>query len=313
MNDGAIPGKFKLNENELTTTVVGSFPEYPRPFEIDESRKHFQNDPFEGPFRRSIEAQISAGVDIISDGQTRADMVSLFTRNLGGFRMKDKWEVIGDVSYRRSITVDDQVRAKGLIGGRTFLKGIITGPFTIFKSVRNLHYEDADELIFDLAGALNEEARKLSKTVDVLQFDEPFLSVDYYEKSDEMMEKLVDGVDVPISLHVCGDVSDVISSLNELPVDILDHEFAKNPHLIEAFGQASWEKSIGYGCVRSDDTRVETVSEIEENIRRILKHFPAERILPDPDCGLGNLDITSAMGKLENMTQAVSNVREELP
>ena len=81
----------------MKSTVVGSFPvEESSPSNFKE--KLFNSfglyDPFKEAIRSSVIAQLDAGVDIISDGQVRGDMVSIFTKYIPGMKIEDGNTVI---------------------------------------------------------------------------------------------------------------------------------------------------------------------------------------------------------------------------
>jgi 5-methyltetrahydropteroyltriglutamate--homocysteine methyltransferase len=254
--------------------------------------------------REAIEAQISAGIDIVSDGQTRNDMVRLFATKLSGIRMRSKPVVIGDIGYRAQITADDQIAAGDMISGRARLKGIITGPFTLAMSCQDEHYHSLDNLSMAFAEALNQEARILSKLVDIVQVDEPFFSVKYPEYADQLVSVIFNGIGKPRALHVCGDVGQIFPGLAELPVDILDHEFAAHPELLGVVADTDFSQHLGYGCVRSDMNAIETVQEISERIKKGIDCVGQSRLLLDPDCGLRHLPPETAKAKLQNLVKA---------
>ena len=111
----------------LATTVVGSYPVVK-----GTGIKSFF-DPFGPSVETAVSDQISAGIDIISDGQVRGDMIGVFSGKLPGIKGQD---VIGKIeSASRPITVADTkyARSKSL-----YVKGIITGPSTL---AHGLHIE----------------------------------------------------------------------------------------------------------------------------------------------------------------------------
>jgi 5-methyltetrahydropteroyltriglutamate--homocysteine methyltransferase len=57
---------------------------------------------------------------------------------------------------------------------------------------------------------------------------------------------------------------------------------------------------------------VETPETVAERIRRGLKHLPAERLIPAPDCGMKYLPRAVAFGKLKAMSEGAAIVRREL-
>ena len=221
-----------MNFPPLTTTVVGSYPAVPKVQSLFNYCKTGQ-DPYVESIQEAVEAQISAGIDIISDGQTRNDMIKLFAAKLSGIRMRQKPVVIGELEHMKPITLDDQNLAKKIIHGRAMLKGIITGPFTMAMSCQDEFYGSQEKAAMGFAQALNTEARALSDVVDILQIDEPFFSIEYPEYAENLISTMFSGVKIPRALHVCGDVSQIFGKLVELDLQILDHEFAAHPGLLE--------------------------------------------------------------------------------
>ncbi len=293
----------------MATTVVGSFPSSPGAASLVRYCREGR-DPFGESLAEAVETQISAGIDIVSDGQTRNDMVKLFTAKLGGIRMRSKPEIIGPISWKSPITTDDQKLSRNLIHGRAMLKGIITGPYTLAMSCQDRHYGSTEKVAMAFAEALNSEARALSGLVDVLQVDEPYFSVEYPEYADRLVSIIFAGVGLPKSLHVCGDVAGIFPKLAELPVDILDHEFAAHPELMDTVSDTDFSQFLGYGCVRSDVNTAETPGEISERIKKGIACVGEKRLVLDPDCGLRHLHPAVARAKLENLVKARNMVMD---
>ncbi len=292
---------------ELITTVVGSYPS--RPSNGSLARSYFKDvDPFVESIEEAVKAQLDAGIELISDGQTRGGMVEIFAENLKGFRMKRRPEIISNVEYRGPITVKDQSKLKNSIPKDIGLKGIITGPWTLVKSSYDLHYKDTKEAVMDTAEALRSEAVELSKICDVVQIDEPFLSIESASYVKEALEKVFPS-DTITKLHVCGDVKNIAEELIEIDVDILDHEFAANPKLFETYKDLSFSQRLSVGVVTTEPL-VEDVGIIKQRIEKAVNNF-GMNILIDPDCGLRNLDKETAFKKLKNMVKARDVVFDE--
>ena len=76
----------------MRSTVVGSFPvEVKEPSTIKDKMLNLFGayDPFKESIRQAVFSQLDAGVDIISDGQVRGDMVSSFSKYIPGFKIED--------------------------------------------------------------------------------------------------------------------------------------------------------------------------------------------------------------------------------
>ncbi|MFO7791361.1 MAG: hypothetical protein R6W73_00060 [Candidatus Saliniplasma sp.] len=292
---------------DLITTVVGSYPVKPPNDSL--GRSYFEDlDPFIESIEEAVKAQLDNGIELISDGQTRGGMIEIFADKLKGYRMKKRPEIVSDIEYRVPITVKDQAKIKNGLPDDIGLKGIVTGPWTLVKSSHDLHYEDPKEAVMDTAEALKIEVQELSKVCDVIQIDEPFLSVESSGYAKDALETLLPK-DTNTALHVCGDVTDIAEELIEIDVDILDHEFATNPNLFDVYEDISFPQRLAPGVVTTKEP-VEDIKTIKDRIERAVNCFGSE-ILIDPDCGLRNLRKEVAYKKLNNMVKARDVVLDE--
>jgi 5-methyltetrahydropteroyltriglutamate--homocysteine methyltransferase len=298
---GILPGPV------LPTTVVGSYP-------VATSRgiSGFL-DPFREAVRTAVADQIAAGIDIISDGQVRGDMVGMFTGLIPGIRGS---EVIGPVSPAAGpITVADTRYA---LSRAPRVKGIITGPTTLSFAlhIATPSYRSRGELALDLARVLAREAVLLVEAgVSIIQIDEPILSTGAADISTatEALRLVTGNLPVPVCLHVCGNLSGVIDDLVAMPVDIIDGEFARSPENLALFREVDiGAKMIGFGCIDSSRPEVEEIDLIRTRIESALTVFAPEQLLIDPDCGLRMLPRESAFSKLSRMVGAVRLVRTDL-
>jgi len=291
----------------LISTVVGSFPSCPSKKSLAASY-YEKNDPYLESLRDAVNAQLQAGIELLTDGQTRGSMIEIFAEGLKGFRIKEKIEIISDIEHVRPITVEDTKEMKKIIHDSNGVKGVITGPWTMVNSVDNEYYDDGIEAVVDTAKALKKEADMLAEFCDVIQIDEPYFSIDFPDDGKEIIEKISD-VKTKTALHVCGDIEPVIEELVEIDVDILDHEFASNPHLYDIFEDVSFDQKIAAGVV-STNPDVEEIEEIKDNINKAYDTFGPKTMI-DPDCGLRNLKKDTALKKLENMVIARNVVLNE--
>ncbi len=291
----------------LLTTVVGSYPASPSNERMADSF-FTHDDPFKESIKTAIKDQMDAGIDMISDGQTRSDMIELFAQGLRGYRIKEKVEIVAEVEYVGPITVDDQRYVKELIPEDIGLKGIITGPWTMVNGSTDLYYDDPKEAAFDTAIALKQEAELLAEICDIVQVDEPFLSVNFPDYAVELIDTVTD-IKTTTALHVCGDVSDIAGSLINTKVDILDHEFAANPALYDVYSDLSFTQRMAVGIV-STKPKTEKPEVVKERIRKAIDLF-GENIMLDPDCGLRNIERWEAQDKLKRMVEARDVIAHE--
>lgn len=312
----------------IITTVVGSYPTR------DSIVKNFNDkvlvslglyDSYKESIINSVSSFVRADIDIICDGQVRGDMVKIFASKINGLKIDDNTTYIKgkitpaahpistkdllfayktanklDKRYKLSPTIEELFdhEAKGV-------KGIVTGPTTMVHSsfIENF-YKSRETAIYDMANALLHEARELEKVgACAVQIDEPFISTgaEDINVSRNAVEMISEELDIPVILHVCGDLRDVLKNLLEFDVDILDFEFSGMPQNIGSL-EKEWknqDKLIGIGCV---DTKMESIDEYGdarktvEDVQGIIRK---DNLIIDPDCGMRTLDEEISMGKLE--------------
>lgn len=291
----------------MVTTVVGSYPTGITINTEDDVRKAIEI---------AVADQDELGVQIISDGQVRSDMVGIFAMNMKGYKkIGARYHITGRIEVPdKPATVDDYRYAKKI--SKKKVKGIITGPTTMAKSsvvdASSPYKSNTDpELIFDLAYAQAAEARALMQAgAEVIQIDEPFFSVDAdLETGIKAVNIVAKNIEIP-AMHVCGDIRPIFKKLLETNVRILDHEFAVSKNL-EAMDKGlieSYCKTIGFGCVDSTTNTVESVDQIEKTIRAGIEKIGKKNMWIDPDCGMRMRTREAASGKLRNMIEAVRRI-----
>jgi 5-methyltetrahydropteroyltriglutamate--homocysteine methyltransferase len=291
----------------MVTTVVGSYPTGITINTEDDVRKAIEI---------AVADQDKLGVQIISDGQVRSDMVGIFAMNMNGYKKNGaRYHIIDRIEVpNKPATVDDYRYAKKL--SKKQVKGIITGPTTMAKSSvvdpSSPYKSNTDpELIFDLAYAQAAEARALMQAgAEVIQIDEPFFSVEAdLETGIKAVNIVAKNIEMP-AMHVCGDIRPIFKKLLETHVRILDHEFAVSKNL-EAMDKGlieSYGKTIGFGCVDSTTNTVERVEQIEKTIRAGIEKIGKKNMWIDPDCGMRMRTREAASAKLQNMIEAVKRI-----
>ncbi|NMB79596.1 MAG: methionine synthase [Methanomicrobiales archaeon] len=291
----------------LATTVVGSYPV------VKAGGLKSLFDPLAGAVETAVADQVGAGIDLISDGQVRGDMIGAFTSKLPGVRDQ---QVIGKIQPAAGpITVAD---TKYALSKFPKVKGIITGPTTL---AHGLHlstpmYRNKEEVALDLAAALIVEAKSLEAAgVALLQIDEPILSTGIADlaTAKQAVEMIGSAVHIPICMHVCGNLGNVLDEVLKFNVNVLDFEFSKNLDNLDILSRRDLTgKMLGFGCVDSSSEEVETVAEIKQRIQRGVDHFDPKILLIDPDCGMRMRSREAAYWKLKNMCDAAKEVRLSL-
>ena len=290
--------------NKIKTCVIGSYPPQIDTVELMHSYFNQEEISWEKYITYAVNDMVNAGIDIVSDGQTRDPFIQIFTRKLKGCRTRNRTEIVDKIEYDAPIILEDQKFVRGLIPKDKELKGVITGPHTLTNSCVDLHYNDEKKMAFDFAYALRQEAETLQKYVDMISIDEPFFSNNMPDYGKELIGIITQDISCPTVLHACGDVSTIVPELLEMPVDILSHEFKASPQLFDAFKEYSFSQKLCLGSVRSDDVRVESVEEITNHIIRAIDIFGDKIIQISPDCGQRLLPRDVAFQKLKNLTKA---------
>lgn len=308
----------------MKSTVVGSYPVEVK--KNTSTKNKLLNalgayDPYKESIKASVIAQLDAGVDIISDGQVRGDMVSIFTEFIPGMKIVDgNTEIISKIRKpTQEISLKDLQYAKkvmneyydGKIPEGNGVKGIITGPNTIVYSSRIMgFYKNKEDAIIDLAHSLKFEVDAIAKKVEpvYIQIDEPFLSTGMVEMKTarEAIDIIHDGLDVPLAMHVCGILKDAFSDISRFNVEILDFEFAGNNvnlKVLEDNYSLVSSKKIGFGCVDSSVNTVDDEGDVDELVQKAIDIVGKDNLFLDPDCGLRRAPKEVAFEKLRLMNE----------
>lgn len=303
----------ELEDLPLVTTVAGSYPVDGLP-----PRRAIQ---------RAVEDQLVAGIDVISDGQARGDMISVFARAIPGLRQADDgvWEVESALDLPDApILAADFALARELAAGRAEVKGIVTGPVTLAlacRVTRESPYLGPEDpaLILRLSEILEREVAALvASGAVVVQIDEPTLAVALEtrvssELAYDALRSLAAIPHLPM-LHVCGDVRAIAMELLALPFAVLSFENTRVDNL-DAFDPDALAYVGGRlcaGCVDTQTNTVESVATIRARIQAAIARVDATRLWLAPDCGQRLLSYAAARAKLINLGAAAQAARADL-
>jgi 5-methyltetrahydropteroyltriglutamate--homocysteine methyltransferase len=293
--------------------------------------------------KQVIEDQVSAGIDIPTDGEVRREnYVHYHCRHLQGFDFDAlERKVLREGSYETDLpTITGPVRA-----GAPFLpddwrsaqsvtdrpvKITLPGPMTITDTTVDLTYGDEVKLGRDLAEALNAEVLALAAAgCRHIQIDEPVFARKPRQALDygiENLERCWHGVPPGITkvAHICCgypnylDQRDYVkadrqayfelaTAMDETATDVISIEDAHRPNdlaLLELFRRTG----VILGVVAIADSRVESVEEVRARLKAALEHIPAERLMAGPDCGLGFLGRELSIKKLKVLSEAAHSL-----
>ena len=312
----------------IITTVVGSYPTYS--FEAQSFNERIREslgifDSYKKSIIESVTSFVKEDIDIICDGQVRGDMVKIFASKINGFRIEDNTAYIKgkitpaahpitirdfQLAFKTAKSLDKRFKlnapledifeheAKGV-------KGILTGPTTLTHSslIENF-YTSKENAIYDIARALLVEAKHLENAgACAIQIDEPFISIgaEDIDVSRAAVEIISEELDIPVILHVCGDLENVMKNLLDFDVDILDLEFSGMPQNIETLKKhwkSSCDKNIGIGCVNTKLQSVDNKEDVRQTVHEVKDIIKRDNIIIDPDCGMRMLEQGITVGKL---------------
>jgi 5-methyltetrahydropteroyltriglutamate--homocysteine methyltransferase len=296
---------------KIKTTVIGS---HPVTGEGDDA------------IRAAVGDMVGAGIDIISDGQTRKDMVGYLADHIPGFKVEEgRSQIIGKIKPPEETPLPADLNyAKKIAGSKAEVKAIMTGPVTMvffaelspsapYKGFR-------DETLYrDIAEALAVEAEMIQKEgFRNFQLDEPSYSIGAPMLLAKLaLERVTDSIKGTRALHVCGNLRGSFQDIVKIDgIDVLSFAFKDNfsnfdtvdSKMLEDYG-----KKLGIGCVSSTESAVESEDEIRSLLRKALGAYSVDNIAwIHPDCGLRSLERDAAIGKLRNMVSALKGMKEEL-
>lgn len=299
-----------MMQEKPVLTVIGSYPVNINRMQLMQSYFQHQTIPSWNPIiKKAVLDMTKAGVTLVSDGQTRDPFMTIFTRGFSGCQVRERTEVVEPVEFVQPITLDDLEFVRSFLPDDIELLGLLVGPHTLSQSVVDQVYHDEKELAFAFAEALRHEAELIEPVVDMISVDEPFYANGFPEYASELIAQVTKNLSCPTRLHACGDVTSIVPSLLDLPVDVLSHEFAATPALFDVFNDHDFKgKKICLGSVRSDQDRVESIDEIVTHLTHGIDVFGDTIAQVSPDCGLRLLPQENAFNKLSQLQKAINVV-----
>ena len=284
----------------------------------------------------AIKAQEQAGLDIITDGETRRESYSnRFATALEGVDIDNPGtaldrsghpnpvpRIVGRIRRKHPVEVDDLLFLKKHTSRKA--KITVPGPFTMSQQAQNDFYKSAEEAAMDYAAAVNEEIKDLfAAGADVVQVDEPYMQArperarEYGLKA---LNRALDGVTGTTAVHICFGYAAIIharpsgySFLPELAgcsCQQLSIETAQS-NLDCAVLEKLPGKKIMVGVINLDDMAVETPQKVVERARRALRHLKPQDLILAPDCGMKYLPREVAYGKMKALAEGARLLRAE--
>ncbi|WP_347299230.1 5-methyltetrahydropteroyltriglutamate--homocysteine S-methyltransferase [Dolosigranulum savutiense] len=330
----------------LPTTTIGSFPQTA---EVRKNRSDFRKGEKsaaeyrkfnEQEIERVIRLQEEIGLDVLVHGECeRNDMVEFFGENLAGFLFTEKaWVqsygtrcvkppiIWGDVKRKEAITVDYSTYAQSLTD--QIVKGMLTGPVTIFNWSFPREDLSVKDGIYQLALAIREEVLDLeAHGIKIIQIDEaalreklPLRQTDWYSEYLDFaipaFRLVHSGVqpETQIHTHMCySEFEDIIESIDAMDADVISFEASRSDlSLIDTLVDVEFQTQVGPGVYDIHSPRVPSQAEIERALEIFVNKLPKENIWVNPDCGLKTRSIEETSPALENLVQAAKAIRKQV-
>jgi len=298
---------------------------------------------FERGTREVVRDQVSAGIDIPTDGEVRREnYIHYLCRHLEGFNFKALAQremrgttaallptIVGPVAAGTSPLVRDFQQAQAATNRP--VKMTLPGPMTIIDSTVDYHYRDIERLGADLGAAINVHVKALAVAgCRFIQIDEPMMA----RQPDIALHHGIDHLsmcfdDVPDSVtkvaHACcgypneldeadypkaprQSYLDLAGALDRSAIDALSIEDAHRHNDLADLLPRFSHTTIILGVVAIAKSRIESVDQIVGRLKAARAYLPADRLMAAPDCGLGYLSRDLAMSKLRNVAEAAHAV-----
>jgi 5-methyltetrahydropteroyltriglutamate--homocysteine methyltransferase len=315
----------------------GRFPPRVRALEIWRVPPEFLEEAQDDATLLAIRDQERAGLDIITDGETRRESYSnRFATALEGVDIDNPGtaldrsghpnpvpRVTGKIRRKHPVEVRDTEFLRANTDRR--IKMTVPGPFTMSQQAQNDFYDSLADMAMDYAKAVNEEMRDLfAAGADIVQIDEPYMQARAEPAREYGLDALnaaLDGIDGETAVHICFGYAAIIHERPEgysfLP------EFANSPVQDVSIETAQSnldckiletlpDKRIVLGVLDLSTNEIETPELVAERIRRALPYVSADRLVIAPDCGLKYLPRDVAYNKMVAMVDGATIVRNEI-
>ena len=326
----------------LPTTVVGSYsmPGWLERLKTEYFARRISRVDLDEIHDTAVKAAIKdeevAGLDIITDGELRRDnMIDYFVERMPGVQINHASKKFYYDFYDSVVERKLPHAALGLAEDFRFLRAntdreakfCVTGPHSLSKRIRNTFYPGEAEFAGAIAEVLNLELKELVKAgARYIQIDEPYYSgfPEDLAWGVEVLNKLVEGVDAKIGVHICygnrygkpsweGSYKYLLPKIFDAKVQQLTLEFARRgDEDLELLRELASRFEVGVGVIDVKTHSVETPDVVAERIRNSLKFAAANRLFVLPDCGCFHLPRHVAFAKLCAMVEGTRTVRKEL-
>jgi methionine synthase II (cobalamin-independent) len=305
----------------IEKTVVGSFPK--------------SSSPLDKAIREVVDLQLYYGIDLITDGEPRNNMIQYFEQIPGLERFGDGLRIVGKIEPMERDEIDefykikDYKTVKSILEnrgkGNVKIKITITGPMTLgtlsaladMKSTSE-HYDldDEETLYSDFSHALSPLVERALNIGAYVQIDEPLLSTGRVslESTRKILRDFASRLppvsieEEKISCHACGSIKSVPnlydilldSAIPILSLGFSGEEEKENIDLISRASLKEHHKKLGVGFI--SNVNVEDEEIITKRYHKIEENAGRENVrYVHPDCGFRMTPLKKVRLILEKM------------
>jgi 5-methyltetrahydropteroyltriglutamate--homocysteine methyltransferase len=337
----------------IRTTVIGSYP-FPGWLEfatrnLDKFGDSDLEEMIEDAVIAAIHDQVSAGLDVITDGeQTRLDFNLSFYGYIRGIAnnereirkfgppahdQRGKHKIVGELSAPEGLgAVKEFTRLRKLAPPGPVLKASVPGPYTLSgRLLPNERYKDRYDITEALLPIVQKELVALVEAgCTEITVDEPSMSCYAYRENTKRFVDIFNRTVKPIvgktrlSTHLCfgnykgrsvgyRSIKPMLPDFLDMTVDEMHVEMANREFAeIELLGVFAEKMHVAAGIIDVKNYYIESVEDVIDRIRRCLKYVPADKLSVAPDCGLSQTARWAARLKLKNMVSGARILRAAL-
>lgn len=312
----------------IEKTVVGSFPK--------------SDSPLEKAIKETVDLQLYYGIDLITDGELRSNMIQYFEQIPGLERHGDGLRIVGKIEPMERDKIDEFYKIKDYKTVKLILESLrkesvkikitITGPMTlgticastdINSAVEHYDLDDEEALYSDFSHALLPLAEKALDIGAYVQIDEPLLSTGQISlaSTKKVLRDFASRFpsfsieEEKVSCHVCGSIKsvpnlyDVLLGL-DIPILSLGFSGEKEKENLDIISRGSLEehgKKLAVGFISNINVEDERI--IMKRYNRIEENAGRENIrYVHPDCGFRMTSPEKVRLILEKMKMVVDTI-----
>jgi 5-methyltetrahydropteroyltriglutamate--homocysteine methyltransferase len=313
---------------QIKKTVVGSFPK--------------TDSPFDKSIREIVDLQLRCGIDVITDGELRSNMIQYFDQIPGLEKIDDGLRIVGKIEQIERDRINEFYKIRDYETVESILERLgkesvkikitITGPMTlgtlcaltdIESTLEHYDLDDEEALYSDFSRALLPLAERALDIGAYVQIDEPLLSTGRVslESTKKIFRDFASSLpafsieEKKVSCHVCGSLKSVPNLYDVLldsDIPILSLGFSgdleeENFDIISRVSLEEHGKKLAVGIISNVDVEDEKI--ILKRYNRIEEKVGRENIrYVQPDCGFRMTPIKKVRLILEKMKLAADKI-----